>query len=176
MAPLGKKATYVAPGKIGQSRGQGFKATFLPGGLFKGSPSSGDKILTSNNLTPISTTTMRNVVVVGNASNFAAMSKVSNATGIANASNTTSMSKENQVSNVQASDINEGSTNVAATNEVNPSDASFTKSIDDNISKEYRLQRSIANIDALSKFLDQIDPQGDASTQEEGNMLIDIVY
>ncbi|KAL2943306.1 hypothetical protein RDABS01_031654 [Bienertia sinuspersici] len=49
MAPFGTKATYIAPGKIGSTRGQVFKAPFLPGVFSKENhSSSNDAPHTSN--------------------------------------------------------------------------------------------------------------------------------
>ncbi|KAL2893741.1 Multiple drug resistance-associated protein-like transporter 1 [Bienertia sinuspersici] len=44
MAPFGKKATYIAPGKIGSTRGQGFKAPFLPGVFSKENHSASNDV------------------------------------------------------------------------------------------------------------------------------------
>ncbi|KAL2901954.1 Ubiquinone biosynthesis protein COQ4 mitochondrial [Bienertia sinuspersici] len=44
MAPFGKKATYIAPGKIGSTRVQGFKAPFLPGVFSKENHSASNDV------------------------------------------------------------------------------------------------------------------------------------
>lgn len=44
--------------------------------------------------------------------------------------------------------------------------------MNEDIRKDDRLQRSINNTDALSKFLDQIDSQADASTHEEASATV----
>ncbi|KAL2921617.1 NH(3)-dependent NAD(+) synthetase [Bienertia sinuspersici] len=44
MAPFGKKATYIASRKIGSTRGQGFKAPFLPGVFSKENHSASNDV------------------------------------------------------------------------------------------------------------------------------------